>query len=145
MTDTAVETSTTIERYLQFWNTESVADQEAVATVVFTDDVVYLAPLGVLHGASEMMAFRNEFARNMGAVELRLRAEPEVLPDRARLRWELMVRDAPFAEGSDVIVFDETGRISSISAFVDRAPDGFDPHAQVEVRDHARPRPEGRW
>jgi hypothetical protein len=66
-----------------------------------------------------------------------------MLDDRARLRWEILVgpEESSFAAGTDVVQFDEDGRISSVSAFVDRAPVGFDPHADRDLA----PAREGRW
>jgi hypothetical protein len=65
----------------------------------------------------------------MGAASFRSRQEPEFHHDRARLKWEIMVGDTSFAEGTDVLAFDADGRIDSVTAFLDRAPEGFDPHA----------------
>lgn len=49
--------------------------------------------------------------------------------DRARLRWEILRVGQSLAEGTDVIVVDDQGRVESVTAFLDRAPEGFDPHA----------------
>jgi hypothetical protein len=132
-----------IERYVDFWNAEFAADQSRLASLTFTECVEYHAPIGVLRGAGAMIDFRNEFALHQEGVRLRLTAEPEVLDDRARLRWEILVGpdQASFAAGTDVVQFDEDGRISAVSAFVDRPPVGFDPHAEADPAD----RREGRW
>jgi hypothetical protein len=134
----------TIEHYVKFWNAEFSGDQSRLASLAFTDDVSYHAPIGVLHGTGSLIEFRNEFADNMGAIEFRLRAEPEALADRARLRWEILVGTGgvtSFAEGSDVVLFADDGRISSISTFLDRAPEGFELHDDH----HGRRGREGRW
>jgi hypothetical protein len=135
------EADDVIGRYVDFWNAEFAGDQKRLASLTFTDGVEYHAPIGVLRGAGAMIEFRNEFAHHQDGVRLRLTADPEVLDDRARLRWEILVGpdQSPFAAGTDVVLFGEDGRISSVGAFVDRAPAGFDPHAD---RDPAR---EGRW
>ena len=130
-----------IERYVRFWNAEFAGDQRRLADLAFTDDVAYHAPIGVIRGADALIGFRNEFSHRMGAVEFRLSAEPDVLDDRARLRWEVLVEGQSFAAGTDVVLLAEDGRISSVSAFLDRAPAGFDPHAEERVA-VAR---EGRW
>jgi hypothetical protein len=146
MTETAVPTSHagTIESYVRFWNAEFAGDQRRLASATFADDVEQHAPIGILHAAESLIGFRNEFAAQMGTVEYRLREEPDVVRDRARLRWELRVGTDPvtsFAEGTDVLFFGDDGRISSVTTFLDRAPAGFDPHAGQEQR----PRREGRW
>jgi hypothetical protein len=132
-----------IERYVDFWNAEFAGDQQRLASLTFADRVEYHAPIGVLHGADAMIDFRNEFALHQEGVRFRLTAAPEVLDDRARLRWEILVGPdgVSFAAGTDVVQFDGDGRIGSVSAFVDRAPVGFDPHADHDPT----PRREGRW
>lgn len=133
----------TIENYVKFWNAEFSRDQKRLASLAFADDVSYHAPIGVLHGSDSLIEFRNEFAEHMGSVEFRLRAQPEALADRARLRWEILVGSGlptSFAEGTDVVMLADDGRISSISTFLDRAPEGFDPHGEHDVQ-----RSEGRW
>lgn len=68
----------------------------------------------------------------MGTVTFRQRQDPELQHGRARLMWEIDAAGKSFAAGTDVLVFDPDGRISSVSAFLDRAPEGFDPHAHDE-------------
>lgn len=144
MTETALPPryARTIESYVRFWNAEFAGDQKRLAAASFAADVEYHAPLGVLHAAESLIDFRNEFAEQMGAVVYLMRAEPDVVGDRARVRWEIRVGDGlrtSFAEGTDVLVFDADGRIASATTFLDRAPDGFDAGAGVG------PLPEGRW
>ncbi|MEU5538783.1 hypothetical protein [Streptomyces sp. NPDC020362] len=54
---------------------------------------------------------------------------PQVHHRRAGIRSEILAGDGEetsFATGTDVIVLDEDGRISSVTVFLDRAPEGFD-------------------
>ncbi|MER6266145.1 hypothetical protein [Streptomyces sp900105755] len=79
-----------------------------------------------------MIDSRNQFAAHMGPVALRLRERPQIHHGRARLRWEILTGDGaetPFATGTDVLHLEEDGRISSVTVFLDRAPEGFDPAA----------------
>ena len=145
MTDTTseprqVRLEDTIQHYVDFWNAEFAGDQRRLGAAAFEDTPEYHAPIGVMRGIEDLMAFRNEFAANMGPVEFRLRAEPELLEDRARVRWEILVGEASFSEGTDVLLFGPNRRIDSVSAFLDRAPEGFDPHLHDEPV-----RSEGRW
>ncbi|MFI5488761.1 nuclear transport factor 2 family protein [Micromonospora echinaurantiaca] len=119
----------TVERYLRFWNAGTPEEQQRLAATTFTDDIEYHAPVGVLAGRQALIDFRDRFAQHMGTVAFRSREEPQIHHDRARLRWEIEVGAEPFAAGTDVLAFDPDGRISSVSAFLDRAPEGFDPHA----------------
>ncbi|MFD8706791.1 hypothetical protein ACFV1W_30020 [Kitasatospora sp. NPDC059648] len=62
-------------------------------------------------------------------VTLRLRRAPEVHHQRARVEWELLTGEAgdtSFATGTDIVQLDEDGRISAVTVFLDRAPEGFD-------------------
>lgn len=147
MTDTAAQPGTgnetehaehaeQLDRYMSFWNADTEAEQGRLAAEVFADDLEYRAQIGILTGAPALMAFRNQFAGHMGSVALRMRERPQVHHDRARLRWEILVDNgvgggdgASFATGTDVIQFDEDGRIGSVTVFLDRAPEGFDPEA----------------
>lgn len=131
MTRTTTDSATdTVARYLRFWNS-APEGQERLGAGVFTDDVAYVAPIGVRTGVAELVAFARQFRDGVGAYELRARTEPDPHHDRARLRWELVVGGTSFAEGTDVLVLDASGRIVSITAFLDRAPEGFDPDAHA--------------
>ncbi|MET8892858.1 nuclear transport factor 2 family protein [Streptomyces albogriseolus] len=143
MTDAMTETTRTapptgeaadafaqMERYTRFWNTGPDDERARLASAVFTDEVEYRAPVGFLRGAAALADFRDQFVSHAGPATVRRREEPEVHHGRARLRWEILTGDGTsFATGTDVIEFDEDGRIRAISAFLDRAPAGFDPTA----------------
>lgn len=120
----------TVERYLRFWNTGKPDEQQELATDTFTDDVAYHAVIGVFRGRQALIDFHDQFTGHMTDAVLRHRGEPQLHHDRGRVRWEIEVGDGKsFATGTDVLVFDNEGRISEITAFLDRAPEGFDPHA----------------
>ncbi|CAM3532350.1 isomerase [Occultella aeris] len=96
---------------------------------MFSDDVDYHAAVGVLTGAQALGGFRDEFIAHMGEANLVHLGGPDRLTDRARLRWEIVLADGTsFATGTDVLVLAEDGRISSVTAFLDRAPEGFADH-----------------
>ncbi|MEU9294649.1 isomerase [Streptomyces sp. NPDC048266] len=127
----------TLERYVRFWNAPTESEQRRLAAATFADRVEYRAEIGVLVGEQALMDFRNGFVGHVGTARLRLRERPRVHHDRARVKWEILTGEdagdgareaAPFATGTDVLVLDEDGRISSVTAFLDRAPEGFDPH-----------------
>lgn len=127
MTET-ITTTDTVVRYLKFWNAPP-ADQPRLGADLFTDDISYVTPVGVRVGVAEQIAFTEQFRDGVGAYEFRARTEPDVHHDRARLQWEILVGGTSFAEGTDVLITDETGRVQSVTAFLDRAPEGFDPNA----------------
>ncbi|MER7456722.1 nuclear transport factor 2 family protein [Micromonospora sp. NPDC126480] len=120
----------TVERYVRFWNTGQPEEQRRLAAETFTDDVSYHALVGVLTGPQALIDFHGQFTENVGAAVFQRRAEPQLHHDRARLMWEIELDGGrPFAAGTDLLVFDPDGRISSVTTFLDRAPEGFDPHA----------------
>ncbi|MEV6104931.1 nuclear transport factor 2 family protein [Streptomyces sp. NPDC051940] len=129
MTESTTQAESVLDQYLGFWNAGAEEEQRRLAAAVFTQGVEYRAQIGVLSGAPALMDFRKQFAARMGTVALRPRRKPDVHHDRARLQWEILTGDGAgtsFATGTDVLQFDEDGRISAVTVFLDRAPEGFD-------------------
>ena len=131
MTQTDIPTGTeaTVERYLTFWNTAPGPEQQRLATTVFREDVDHRGPLGARTGLDGVLQLSRGFAEHLGDVTFRARTEPQTHHDRVRLQWEVMRGDESFAEGTDVLAFDEHGLVEAVITFLDRAPEGFDPHA----------------
>jgi hypothetical protein len=132
MTETT-ETTTheaTVERYLRFWNAATPDEQRRLAAETLADDVEYRAPIGRFDGAQALIDFRDHATQHLGAVSFHRHGEIQVHHDRARLPWRIAARgDQTFAAGIDVLTFDADGRVGSVVAFLDKAPEGFDPHA----------------
>ena len=117
------------DRYVAFWNATDAEDRHRLATMTFTEDVEYHAPVGVLAGTAAMMGFRDEFLSHQPTAALVARRVPERHHDRMRFQWEIVVADdESFATGTDVLELDGEGRISSVTSFLDRAPEGFAEH-----------------
>lgn len=127
--DTTIDTASAIDGYLRFWNLDPGEEQLRLATDLFALEVTYHAPIGVREGAASLVELSAQFAEHLGDVAFRARTEPDIVGDRARLQWEIIRGDESFAEGTDVIVLDDEGRIETVTTFLDRAPEGFDPHA----------------
>lgn len=127
MTETEVSTATerTAEEYLAFWNTRPAEGQLDVGRALFTEDVRYVTPVGVRSGPEALVEFTAQFLDGVGEYELLARTAPDLHHDRVRVPWEIRVRGGSFAEGTDILVTDGSGRIAEIAAFLDRAPDGF--------------------
>ncbi|MGW1801491.1 isomerase [Streptomyces sp. NPDC001984] len=126
-------TEAVLDRYVRFWNASTEAEQRSLAAETFADRVEYHAEIGVLTGAQALMDFRDQFLDHMGTASLQLRARPRFHHDRARLQWEIVTGEPDghgegrsFATGTDVLVLDGNGRITSVTTFLDRAPEGFD-------------------
>lgn len=116
---------TVVERYVDFWNADTAAEQQRLATEVLAENITYHAPVGLTRGAGELIGFRDQFAAHAPDYAFRARRQPERHHDRARLQWELMTGGESFATGTDVLEVGADGRISSITSFLDRAPEGF--------------------
>jgi hypothetical protein len=129
MTGTSQEASV-VDRYLRFWNSTSAGQWQQLASETFTDDVEYVAPIGVLIGSKALVDFGVQFSDHVGSFEFRARDEVQTHHDRARLRWEILTgNDTSLATGTDVIVISEDARVRSVTTFLERAPEGFDPNA----------------
>jgi hypothetical protein len=139
MTETLVQDpafARLVEAYVRFWNAGTEEQRHRSAAAAFAGDVEYRAPIGILGGTQALTAFRDRFVGHMGTVEFRLRGRPQTHHDRARLAWEILTEDgSSFATGTDVLHLDEDGRISSVTVFLDRAPEGFGTDAHHEA-DH---------
>ena len=119
-----------VDAYLLFWNADTAEERDRAAATAFADGVAYRAPIGLLDGTEALTDFRERFLGHMGRVAFRLRGRPETHHARARLAWEIVTGDGgSFAEGTDVLDLAEDGRIRSVTVFLDRAPEGFDPQA----------------
>lgn len=124
--DTPTVDTTIIERYVDFWNADTPAEQSRLAVEVLSDEITYHAAVGVMHGVEELNGFRSQFADFAPDYVFKARRPPERHHDRGRLQWELVVDGESFATGTDVLELDGAGRIASISSFLDRPPEGFD-------------------
>lgn len=122
----APDTAAAVERYLEFWSAETAERRRALATGAFTGDVDYRSPVGAMHGTEALVDFGARFNEHVGAVAFVARREPESHNGRVRLLWEIRLPDgASFAEGTDVLTVAPDGRVESVTAFLDRPPEGF--------------------
>lgn len=122
-----VEHDTTIGRYLDFWNAGTPDEQHRLAAATFTDDVRYLAPVGLRTGPKELIDFHDQFIGNVGEARFTSREEPEEHLGHVRLRWRIAARgNDSYAAGTDILILGDDGRITTVVTFVDQFPAGFD-------------------
>jgi hypothetical protein len=128
MTDTIIhaDTAASVQRYLDFWNA-SPEDQLRLAPDTFIGEIRYTTPVGVLAGVEALVDFKRQLTEHLGQVGFVAREPAQCHHHLARLPWEVIQPDgSSFATGTDVIEFDQSGRIRAVSGFLDRAPEGFD-------------------
>jgi hypothetical protein len=76
-----------------------------------------------------MIEFRRQFIGHVGQATYRPRAIPDHHHDRVRVPWEIVLADGTsFATGTDILTVGPDGKVRAITAFLDRAPEGFDQH-----------------
>ncbi|KIH96793.1 isomerase [Streptomonospora alba] len=125
---TDTDNASATDRYMEFWNS-APPEARKLAPEVFTDDVDYRSPAALMQGAEALIDFRAQFIAHVGPASFAARREPEEHNDRIRLLWEIRLGDGTsFATGTDVLAITEDGRIGSVSAFLDRAPEGLLDH-----------------
>lgn len=129
MTETTTRTATAVERYLEFWNTAEAADRDRLACDTFSRDVEYVASVTRAVGCDAVLAFATELLTHVARHRFEARTEPDLLDDRLRLRWRALAPDgSEFATGTDILHVRPDGLVSSVTTFLDRAPDGFATH-----------------
>ena len=119
----------TIERYIQFWNSGPSDSQRELGRGVFNHLVNYRAPIGERSGIDALIALAADFSEHLGSLTMTARSEPDIHHDCARLQWALLRNGEPFADGTDILMFDRDGQVACVTTFLDHAPEGFDPHA----------------
>ncbi|MFD4991705.1 nuclear transport factor 2 family protein [Cellulosimicrobium cellulans] len=129
MTETTTRTATAVERYLEFWNTGDAAGRDRLACDTFSRDVEYVAPVTRAEGCDAVLAFATELLTHVAGHRFEARSAPDLHDDRLRLQWRAVAPDgSEFATGTDVLHVRPDGLVSSVTTFLDRAPDGFDTH-----------------
>ncbi|UKJ65317.1 nuclear transport factor 2 family protein [Cellulosimicrobium cellulans] len=129
MTETTTRTATAVERYLEFWNTADAAGRDRLACDTFSRDVEYVAPVTRAVGCDAVLAFATELLTHVAGHRFEARTAPDLHDDRLRLQWRAVAPDgSEFATGTDVLHVRPDGLVSSVTTFLDRAPDGFATH-----------------
>ncbi len=129
----SIDLTETITRYVRFWNADD-GGQRRIASTLFTDDVTYRSVPGFWTGVEALVDFRRQFIANVGDATYRPRAVADQHHGRARIPWEIVLVDGTsFATGTDILEVDDDGKVHGVSAFIDRAPDGFEHHDDAQA------------
>ena len=110
------------QRYFAAWNATGAELADAVAKA-WIEDGEYTDPLTEVRGHEQLVAAITGVHEQFPGFVFRPLGVVDGHHDTARFSWELIAPDgsAPVA-GSDVVVLDTDGRISSVLGFLDRVP-----------------------
>jgi hypothetical protein len=113
-----------VRRYLATWNETGNEARYATVAAVWADDGRYLDPLAVVTGHDEISALIGTVQQQLPGHIFRLRDGVDAHHDIARFSWELVPADSgeSIAEGFDVAVIDDDGRVGSVLGFLDKTP-----------------------
>jgi hypothetical protein len=113
-----------VQRYLEIWNEQDPDIRLAAVELLWTDDARYVDPLAAVRGHREIADLIGAVQRQVPGHVFRLLDGIDAHHNVVRFSWELVPTDGgeAVAEGSDVAVTEDDGRISSVLGFLDRAP-----------------------
>lgn len=114
----------TVERYISLWN-ETDADARAKGIAeVFTADATYTDPLADVSGHAGLDAVIAGAQNQFPGFTFKLLSSVDSNHHIARFSWELLPPGATESVviGSDVAVFDESGKIRGVYGFLDKVP-----------------------
>jgi SnoaL-like domain len=111
-------------RYLATWNESDPVARRAAIETVWADGGRYVDPLAEVTGHDEISALIGNVQQQVPGHVFRLLDGVDAHHNIARFGWELVPADggAAIAEGFDVAVTNDDGRIRSVLGFLDKAP-----------------------
>ena len=113
-----------VQRYFEIWNEPDPDIRLAAVGLLWTDDALYVDPVAAVRGHREITDLIGAVQRQVPGHVFRLLDGIDAHHNLARFSWELVPADGgdSVAEGSDVTVTEDDGRISSVLGFLDKAP-----------------------
>ena len=113
-----------VRRYLEAWNESDPDIRRAELETVWADDGSYVDPLAAVTGHDEISALIGMVHQQAPAHVFRLLDGVDAHHNVARFGWELVpaAGGESIAEGFDVAVTNDDGRIVSVLGFLDKAP-----------------------
>jgi hypothetical protein len=118
------EATELVHRYLEVWNEKDDDLRRAAVAALWAQDGCYLDPLTEVTGHDGISALIGVVQQQLPDHVFRLLDGVDAHHNIARFTWELVPRDGreSIAEGFDVAVIDDDGRIGSVLGFLDKAP-----------------------
>ncbi|MUN37961.1 nuclear transport factor 2 family protein [Actinomadura litoris] len=112
-----------IEQYLAIWNETDPAARRAAIDEVWTEEAVYVDPLGVAEGREAVDGFIAAAQQQFPGLVFSLEGDVDAHHDIARFTWGLGPEGGEaLAVGFDVVVFAEDGRVDRVHGFLDKVP-----------------------
>jgi hypothetical protein len=113
-----------VERYLAAWNESDPDVRRAAIESVWADRGRYVDPLASVAGHDEISALIGMVQEQLPGHVFRLLNGVDAHHNVARFSWELVpaAGGESIAEGFDVAVTDDEGRIGSVVGFLDKVP-----------------------
>jgi len=118
------EVSDTIDHYISLWNETDADARRAGISRIFADDATYTDPLVDVSGHAGINAVIAATQGEFAGFTFKLLIPVDSNHNIARFSWELIPSGGSesIAGGSDVAVFDESGRIANVYGFLDKMP-----------------------
>jgi hypothetical protein len=113
-----------VERYINLWNEADGEARTKDIEQIFAADCSYTDPLADVSGRAGIDAVVAAARSQFPGFTFRLATAVDSNHNIARFSWELLPpgADESVVMGSDVAVFDETGKIRSVYGFLDKVP-----------------------
>jgi hypothetical protein len=114
---------TIAQRYIDAWNTTDPGQRRAVIEDLWPPDGRYVDPLADSQGHEAIDTMIAAVQGQFPDFRFRLAGPVDAHHNQARFQWELGPGggEAPVV-GFDVVVADDSGRLSSVYGFLDRVP-----------------------
>lgn len=111
-------------RYLGTWNEDDVDARRTAIATVWAEEGRYVDPLAAAAGHEEISALIGTVRQQVPGHVFRLLDGVDAHHNLARFCWELVPVDGgrAIAEGFDVAVIDDDGRLENVLGFLDKAP-----------------------
>jgi hypothetical protein len=118
------DVTATVERYITLWNETGKESRAKGIAEVFAADATYTDPLADVAGHDGIDAVIAGAQAQFSGFTFKLLDAVDGNHHIARFRWELVPGGGgeSLVIGSDVAVFGEDGKISSVYGFLDKVP-----------------------
>ena len=112
------------ERYLDAWNQADAEARRGTIAEIWQEDARYVDPLADVTGREQLSDLIGAVQAQLPGYVFRLLDGVDAHHDVMRFAWELVpaAGGEPVADGFDVAVTGEGGRIAGVAGFIDKAP-----------------------